>query len=164
MDLGLGQRRVAKTLGANPWTYLLWEHDRTQPTPRFVPAILQFLGYDPFAKGATFPERLRAARRRPGLTQAELAQQVGLSEGNVYDLAHGRTNPQSPAGLKITGCLGTLAFQVARFNEYPGSQGSGAKSKKIRCPSGDHCGLVALPPTFVSWWKFPSAGRSEKSS
>jgi DNA-binding XRE family transcriptional regulator len=68
MDLGLTQRRVAKMLGANPWTYLLWEHDWTRPRPRFVPAIIQFLGYDPFPKGVTFPERLRAARRRLGLT------------------------------------------------------------------------------------------------
>ena len=102
MDLGLRQRRVAEIFGANPWTYLLWEHDRTRPTPRFVPAILQFLGYDPFPKGVTFPERLRAARRRLGLTQAELGRQVGLSEGTVYDLEHGRQKPTSPVGRALS--------------------------------------------------------------
>ncbi len=106
MDLGLPQRGVAKTLGSNPWTYLLWEHDQTRPSPRFVPAILRFLGYDPFPKGVTFTERLRTARRRLGLTQTELGRQVGLSAGSIYDLEHGRTNPLSPAGLKITEALG----------------------------------------------------------
>jgi DNA-binding XRE family transcriptional regulator len=101
MDLGLRQRQVAAILGANPWTYLLWEHDRAQPTSRFVPAILRFLGYDPFPKGVTFPERLRAGRRRVGLTQAELGRQIGLSAGTVYDLEHGRLAPKTTAGRAL---------------------------------------------------------------
>ena len=93
MDLGLIQRRVAEMLGADPWTYLLWEHDRTRPTPRFVPAIIQFLGYDPFPKGVTFPDRLRAARRSLGLTHRALAMELDVDPSTVLNWERGRHTP-----------------------------------------------------------------------
>lgn len=101
MDLGLPQRGVAGILNANPWTYLLWEHDRTAPTVRFIPSIVQFLEYNPFPKGDSIPDRLRAARRRLGLTQAELGHRTGLSEGTIYDLEHARLKATSPAGRSL---------------------------------------------------------------
>jgi DNA-binding XRE family transcriptional regulator len=101
MDLGLPQRRVAEALGANPWTYLLWEHDRTQPTPRFVPPIVRFLGYDPFPNGQTLGDRLRAARKRLGLTHRELGARLGLSASTVYEAERGRSRPACPGVLRI---------------------------------------------------------------
>jgi len=93
MDLGLGQRRVAEILDANPWTYLLWEHDRTRPTPRFVPGILKFLEYDPLPKGQTLGERLRAARRALGLSHGALARKLGVDPSTVLNWERGRHTP-----------------------------------------------------------------------
>ena len=101
MDLGISQRQVAGHLGANPWTYLLWEAGRSQPTARFVPGIISVLDHDPFRAGEDLGERLQSARRRLGLTQRQLAGLLGLSETSVYDAEHGRSGPSCPAVLEI---------------------------------------------------------------
>jgi DNA-binding XRE family transcriptional regulator len=105
MDLGITQKEAARRIGADPWTIINWEKGRTEPTVRFVPRIIRFLGQDPFLPGETFPDRIRAARRRLGLTQSELGDLVGLSKGTVYDLERGRQKPASPAGRKVSEAL-----------------------------------------------------------
>jgi transcriptional regulator with XRE-family HTH domain len=106
MDLGLSQRQVAGSLGANPWTYLLWEHDRTVPTARFVSLIVEFLGYDPSPKGEIFQDRLRASRRRLGLSQRGLARRLGVDVSTVQKWESGRHIPPVrywPAILRVIG-------------------------------------------------------------
>lgn len=105
MDLGITQKEAARGIGADQWTVINWEKGLTQPAVRFVPGIIKFLGFDPFPRGETFPDRIRAARRRLGLTQSELARLVGMREGSVYDLEGGRQKPLSPAGRKIAEAL-----------------------------------------------------------
>jgi DNA-binding XRE family transcriptional regulator len=101
MDLGITQKEAARRIGADQWTVINWEKGRTEPAVRFVPAVIRFLGYDPLLPGETFQDRLRAARRRLGLTQAELGRLAGVSEGTVYDLEHGRVKPTTPASLAV---------------------------------------------------------------
>jgi transcriptional regulator with XRE-family HTH domain len=101
MDLGLTQREVALQLRANPWTYLLWEHDRHEPMAKFVARIVDFLGHDPYPSGTSFGDKLRSARLRMGLSQAELALRVGMSEATVYDLERGRQRASTPAGMRL---------------------------------------------------------------
>jgi hypothetical protein len=45
-------------LGVNPWTVINWETERFDPPIRSMPAILTFLGYDPFPLPITVGERL----------------------------------------------------------------------------------------------------------
>jgi DNA-binding transcriptional regulator YiaG len=85
MDLGLRIIDVAAILGVSKWTMILWEGQRTVPRVRAIPEIIRFLGYDPFPIGPSLPERLRAARRKLGLSQAALAKRLGVDEGTVRD-------------------------------------------------------------------------------
>ena len=48
LEMKLTQKEVADQLGVVPWTVLNWEKGRTQPLIKFIPAIVGFLGYDPF--------------------------------------------------------------------------------------------------------------------
>jgi transcriptional regulator with XRE-family HTH domain len=67
LDLGLRQSDVAKLLGAYTSTVNTWENGHFTPDVRFVPGIVEFLGYDPFdAPPTRFPARLKAARSPPG--------------------------------------------------------------------------------------------------
>lgn len=79
----LRQVDVAKVLGANTWTYITWEKHKAEPTGKFVPRIIKWLGYDPFPVGKTFGEKLRWKRKKAGLTRQGLANQLGLNYGSV---------------------------------------------------------------------------------
>jgi DNA-binding XRE family transcriptional regulator len=102
MDLGITQKEAARRMGVDQWTVINWEKGRTEPAVRFVPAIIRLLGYDPIPLGRTFEDRLRAARRRLGLTQVEAGRLAGVSEGTVYDLEQGRLKPASAAGRAVS--------------------------------------------------------------
>jgi transcriptional regulator with XRE-family HTH domain len=90
LELGLAQRTLALRLGVREETVRLWESGRSRPLPRHYGRIVRFLGYDPAEDGASPGGRLRALRRRLGLTQVEMARQLGVDEGTVVDLEGGR--------------------------------------------------------------------------
>ena len=90
LDLGFGQRTVARQLGVREETVRLWETGRARPLPRNYGQIVRFLGKDPEPAGDGLGERLRAWRRRQGLTQARLAADLGLDERAVTDFEGGR--------------------------------------------------------------------------
>lgn len=46
LDFGLLQREVAQALGVTEATIKKWENSRSYPALRFVPRIVEFLGYD----------------------------------------------------------------------------------------------------------------------
>jgi transcriptional regulator with XRE-family HTH domain len=80
-----GQRQydVANELDVNVWTYFLWEGGRSIPTVRHYPAILKYLGYDPFPAPLTLGGRIRARRRQLGLSMKRAAQKIGIDEGTL---------------------------------------------------------------------------------
>jgi DNA-binding XRE family transcriptional regulator len=81
-------------LGANTWTYALWENDRIKPTIRFYPAIFRFLGYDPFPAATTLPEQIAAQRRRLGLSSRAAAAKIGVDEGTFRRWESGEWKPR----------------------------------------------------------------------
>jgi len=52
----LTQKQAAKLLGVSPFTVLNWEKNRTAPPIRAMPAILRFLGYNPFLEPSRLPK------------------------------------------------------------------------------------------------------------
>jgi len=46
-----------------------------------IPAIIEFLGRDPFGNAASLSDRLAAARRTRGWTIKQAAEQLGVDEG-----------------------------------------------------------------------------------
>lgn len=83
IDRGQTQRTVAQALRVREKTVHLWETSRALPSARHHGAIVAFLGYDPVPAGDGLPARLDAARRRLGLTLAELADRAGFDEGSL---------------------------------------------------------------------------------
>jgi transcriptional regulator with XRE-family HTH domain len=54
-----------------------------------MPALLQFLGYDPLPEPKTLPERLIAKRRAVGWSIREVAQKLGVDPGTWRDWERG---------------------------------------------------------------------------
>ena len=94
IEQGLIQKEVAKRLGVNTWTYILWEQDRSQATVRYYPAIFSFLGYEPYAAPVTLPEQIAAQRRRLGLTLKEASSAIGVDEGTFQRWETGEWKPR----------------------------------------------------------------------
>jgi len=96
MDRGLLQREAANQIGADPKTVANWEAGRSEPAIWHWPGVLRMLGFIPFEIGETIPERLRAYRMIRGISQADLATEVGVDESTIQGWETGAQAP-SPA-------------------------------------------------------------------
>jgi transcriptional regulator with XRE-family HTH domain len=95
LDLGLLQREVADRLGVNEATVTNWELNRTKPALRFLPGIIRFLGYVPWAADGSIGDRLLAFRWERGLSQSALARLLGVDPCTLSRWERGQ---QVPAG------------------------------------------------------------------
>ena len=95
LELGLSQRQVATHLRVNPFTVANWEKGYCKPRIAVLPAVLEFLGYDPepVTKPQSFPERLSAARRQRGWSKKRAARELGIDEGTLASWERGDTVP-----------------------------------------------------------------------
>ncbi|HZL00859.1 MAG TPA: helix-turn-helix domain-containing protein [Caulobacteraceae bacterium] len=80
-ELGIRQCDAARTMGADPKSVWWWERDGRPPLVHMYPAIIAFLGYEPWPEPETLGEALRAERRRRGLAVKQAAPLVGVDEG-----------------------------------------------------------------------------------
>jgi len=106
MDLGITQVEAARQIGAGQFTVINWEKDRTPVSTRFVPAVVRFLGYDPFPKGQTLGERLRAARRARGPSHRALALELQVDPSTVLDWERSRRAPSAKHWPRILRLIG----------------------------------------------------------
>jgi transcriptional regulator with XRE-family HTH domain len=106
MDLGITQKEAARLMGADQWTVINWEKGRTEPAARYVPRIVRFLGHDPFPRGTTLAQRLRAARRARGLSHRALARELGIDPTTLLGWEQGRHRPSARYGPQILRLLG----------------------------------------------------------
>jgi len=110
LELGLTQKQAADRLRVTSFTVLNWEKGHTEPPIETVPAILRFLGYDPFPQPQNLPKRLLAKRRVMGWSIRQAARQLGVDPGTGGD----DPLPQTPG-------FGGPARRLARRRGRPGN-------------------------------------------
>ena len=93
LDLKLLQKQVAGQIGVHEQTITNWESDATLPEARYMPAVIQFLGYSPLPAASSLPERLATARRALGLSQRKMARQLGVDPATLMGWEAGRHQP-----------------------------------------------------------------------
>lgn len=108
LDLGLFQKEVAKHIGVTTDTITNWELNRTEPEVRYLPTIIDFLGYVPFPVGETFPERLKAYRLMQGLSQEKFARELGIDETTLWKWENGKSSPS----IVLRGRIESHIFRV----------------------------------------------------
>jgi transcriptional regulator with XRE-family HTH domain len=80
--LAITQEEAAQRLGVNAWTVHNWETGQRKPEIRFLPSLVDFLGYDPEpVDEGTLAGRLVARRRELGLSQREAARSLQIDPG-----------------------------------------------------------------------------------
>lgn len=73
LDLKLFQKDVAALFGVSEDIVAYWEKGRSKPSTRYLPVIIDFLGYTPFSiEAQNFGERIRLCRLTSGLTNAQM--------------------------------------------------------------------------------------------
>ena len=106
LELGLKQVEVAERLRVSEFTVLGWEVRGREPGDRHYPAIIAFLGNEPWPEPQTLGERLRAERLRRGLSKREAARIIGTDEECVRMWETGAWKPTSRTIPKLSGFLG----------------------------------------------------------
>ena len=76
------QRQIAGEIGVTEATIGKWEQNRSAPPITYMPAIIRFIGNDPSPIPSTLSERMRAFRRRFGLSIEQAARQAGVNESS----------------------------------------------------------------------------------
>jgi transcriptional regulator with XRE-family HTH domain len=93
LTLKLLQRQVAETLGVEKSTLANWEANRMKPSLVYMPAIIQFLGYNPVPPADGWADRLVQGRTALGLTQREAAQHIGVDPSTLARWERGEREP-----------------------------------------------------------------------
>ena len=85
LDLKLYQKQVAEILGCDEDSVCYWENNRTSPALKFIPKIIQFLGYNPYGNisSRSLGESIITYRHVLGITQEELALRLGVDPGTL---------------------------------------------------------------------------------
>ena len=93
LDLKLLQRQVADQIGVHPLTITNWESNESSPETHFIPAIIQFLGYDPLPNRISIAERVATRRKVLGLSQRKMAERLGVNPDTLRGWEAGHHQP-----------------------------------------------------------------------
>ncbi|MBX9576410.1 MAG: helix-turn-helix domain-containing protein [Caulobacteraceae bacterium] len=98
----LGHRIVdaAGLGGVDTKTWMGWEREEHAPTVQHYPALIRYLGSEPWAVPDTLGDRLLAQRRRLGLSIKRAAIISGVDEGTFRRWERGDWKPQ-PRSLSL---------------------------------------------------------------
>ncbi len=84
------------------------EKSNTQPQLYLIPEVIEFLGYDPMlAETKTLAERLLRYRKTRGMSQKELAKQIGIDPTTLGRLEGKKGRCFSSILTKVIAFLGT---------------------------------------------------------
>lgn len=77
-ELELTRTEAAIDLGVSWKTLMWWERNEREPFVSFYPAIIAWLGHEPWAEPITLAEALLAERRRRGVEIRKAAALIGV--------------------------------------------------------------------------------------
>lgn len=104
MDLGLLQREVARRIEVNKDSIYNWERG-TEPELRFMPKIIEFLRYVPFAQPIDTLGRLAYYKRINGLSYEGLGAKIGIHYEQIHAWLTGRIKPSNKSLYRVEDIL-----------------------------------------------------------
>ncbi len=99
LNRNLVQKKVAKIIGVNAWTVMIWEKNYHEPGFVHYPIIMNFLGYCPIQQAEHLGGWVKIHRFHRGLSQKETARLIGIDPGT---LARYERCDCSPSGKYIS--------------------------------------------------------------
>lgn len=108
---GLTQNAVADKVGVPRSTMFNWEAGRCMPTVQSFSKLVAVLGIRP--KGDGLASAIQEARSELGLTQEQLAGEIGVPRSTVFNWEAGRCAPRPESFSKLIGVLGIRPGDIA---------------------------------------------------
>jgi transcriptional regulator with XRE-family HTH domain len=104
IDSGLLQKDVANVLNVCQNSIISWELGKTVPALKFIPRIIDFLGYLPFSErdGISLGEQLTIYRQIHGISQVEIAKQLQVNPDTLRRWKHGISSPSKSNHLALS--------------------------------------------------------------
>ena len=93
LGLKMLQKDVAAQIGVDTTSIHNWETNVSQPSLEYMPAIIDFVGYNPLPAANTVAEKLVRQRTSLGLSQKESAERLGVDAGTLGRWEHGEREP-----------------------------------------------------------------------
>jgi transcriptional regulator with XRE-family HTH domain len=93
MDRGLWHKHVAEIIGVGTCSVNNWEHGHAEPEVRYIPAIIEFIGYNPRPEPVATMERLQWFKWSNGLSLERLGRTMGRDPEQLADWLSGRIKP-----------------------------------------------------------------------
>ncbi|MBC8554505.1 MAG: helix-turn-helix transcriptional regulator [Candidatus Brocadiales bacterium] len=95
LDLELLQKDAARKLGVCEPSIYNWENNLAKPAIKYIPTIIEFLGYVPFDTSTlSVGEKIVVYRKLLGLSQRKLAHNLGI---DPCTLSKWEMNKRSPS-------------------------------------------------------------------
>ncbi|MDD2539488.1 MAG: helix-turn-helix transcriptional regulator, partial [Desulfuromonadaceae bacterium] len=105
MDRGELQKDVAEQIGVSKDTICYWENGRVEPEIRYHPAIIDYLGYNPFPEPEDTIKRLEWFKMTNGLAFEGLAAKTGIHSQQLQAWISGSKTPIDRSIRKIENML-----------------------------------------------------------
>ncbi|MGD0670027.1 MAG: recombinase family protein [Bryobacteraceae bacterium] len=90
LGLKMLQREVAERIGVDKTSVFTWERNASNPQVRYMPAIIEFLGYNPLPDADTLAEQSVRQRTSLGLSRKESAERLGVDPSTLAQWEKGR--------------------------------------------------------------------------
>ncbi|OQP64981.1 transcriptional regulator [Niastella vici] len=106
LELHLFQKDVADLMGVTEDSITNWELNRHEPQIEYYPKIIEFLGYFPFdIDTSTLGGKIKRYRYLKGVTQEELARELGVNESTIFHYEKNDTKPFRKTMAKLAPIL-----------------------------------------------------------
>jgi len=99
LEQSLFQSDVARIIGVEETSIYNWESNRSNPSVKYIPKIIKFLGYIPFGITSASPdEQIKLYRRIRGISQKNLANEIGIDPTTLARME--KNEGESPEGFQ----------------------------------------------------------------
>lgn len=120
-DLKMLQKEVAEKLNTTVCTYRNWERDLRNPSYRYIPRIIKFLGYVPFdIPHENLGQKIRTYRQLLGLSQRDLARQIGVDPCTIASWERSEHKPEKRLKRVLDVFLSSVTKTLLSMKDFNG--------------------------------------------